>query len=104
MQQVFATAFAEEPPPSQSTGELAARAGRTLPNGGRWPPSTPGWTTCPRTLQMFMAGCPAGLEALAGQHIRAVTVVRHAVTLLAGPGRSSALPVGVPAAQTMMRV
>jgi hypothetical protein len=53
---------------------------------------------------MFMAGCPAGLEALAGQHIRAVTVVRHAVTLLAGPGRSSALPVGVPAAQTMMRV
>jgi hypothetical protein len=41
---------------------------------------------------------------LAGQHIRAATVVRHAVTLLTGPGRSSALPVGVSAARTTMRV
>lgn len=42
------------------------------------------------------------LVPLTGQHIRAVTVVRHAVTLLTGPGRSSALPVGVPAARTTM--
>jgi hypothetical protein len=77
-------------------------------------------TTAVRWPTLYRGAAAAGMPGhhlghgtptpLAGQHIRAVTVhparnCRHArVNLRTGPGRSSALPVGVSAARTTMRV
>ena len=72
MQQVFAAAFAEAgagagagagAPPSQSTGELAERAAQDTPERRAMTALYARMADLPATLQMFMAGCPAELEA-----------------------------------------
>lgn len=62
MQQVFATAF-NEPPPAQSTGQLAAQAGQDTPERRAMAALYAQMGDLPPTLQMFMEGCPAELEA-----------------------------------------
>lgn len=62
MQQVFTAAFSE-PPPAQSTGELAAQAGQDTPERRAMDALYDQMADLPPTLQMFMAGCPADLEA-----------------------------------------
>jgi len=88
--------FARKPPavPRGAGGVVggADRAGRGHRGLFR---SRPGSATTSGTARRFR---------LWGRNIRAATVVRHAVTLLAGPGRTSELPVGVSAARTTMRV
>ena len=66
MQQVFAAAFAEtvtDTPPSQSTGELAERASQDTAERRAMTALYARMADLPATLQMFMAGCPADLEA-----------------------------------------
>jgi hypothetical protein len=62
MQQVFAAAFSE-PPPAQSTGQLAAQAGQDTPERRAMAALYARIGDLPPTLQMFMEGCPAELEA-----------------------------------------
>ena len=62
MQQVFTAAFTEAPPP-QSTGELAAQAGQDTPERRAMSALYAQMDDLPPTLQMFLAGCPAELEA-----------------------------------------
>jgi hypothetical protein len=62
MQQVFAEAFAEQQA-AQSTAELAARAGRQTPEHRAMAALYARMGKLPPALQMFMAGCPADLEA-----------------------------------------
>jgi hypothetical protein len=70
MQETFAAAFAApaEPEPGpeplpMGTGELAARAGQETPERRAMTALYNRMDTLPPRLQMFMAGCPAGLEA-----------------------------------------
>ena len=65
MQQTFAAAFAEAAgsAPSQSTGELAERAGPDTPERRVMAALYDRMDSLPPRLQMFMAGCPAELEA-----------------------------------------
>jgi len=62
MQEVFAQAFAEAPA-SQSTDELAARAKQETPERRAMTALYERMSDLPPRLQMFMAGCPAELEA-----------------------------------------
>ena len=65
MQETFAAAFAEAvgTAPSQSTGELAERAGQDTPERRVMKALYDRMHRLPPRLQMFMAGCPAELEA-----------------------------------------
>ena len=65
MQETFAAAFAEisGSSPSQSTDELAARAGQDTPERRVMTALYDRMASLPPRLQMFMAGCPAELEA-----------------------------------------
>jgi len=82
MQQVFAAAFAEAPP-SQSTGELAARARQDTPERRAMTALYAQMDSLPPTLQMFMAGAPAGLEARR-QRIACRQLVMRTLLALAG--------------------
>jgi hypothetical protein len=62
MQQVFTAAFTEAPQ-AQSTTELAAQAGQQTPERRAMAALYARMDDLPPTLQMFMAGCPAELEA-----------------------------------------
>jgi hypothetical protein len=68
MQETFAAAFAEAAgrsgsAPSQSTGELAERAGQDTPERRAMTALYDRMDSLPPRLQMFMAGCPAELDA-----------------------------------------
>ena len=65
MQETFAAAFAglSGSSPSQSTDELTARAGQDTPERRVMTALYDRIGTLPPRLQMFMAGCPAELEA-----------------------------------------
>jgi hypothetical protein len=85
MQQVFAAAFAETAagaPPSQSTGELAERAAQDTPERRAMTALYARMADLPATLQMFMAGCPAELEARR-QRINCRQVVMRTMLALA---------------------
>jgi hypothetical protein len=60
--QVFAAAFAD-PPPTQSTDELAALAGQDTPERRAMTALYAHMPELPPRLQMFMDGCPPELEA-----------------------------------------
>jgi hypothetical protein len=62
MQEVFAQAFAEAPA-SQSTDELAARAKQDTPERRAMTALYERMSDLPPRLQMFLADCPAELEA-----------------------------------------
>jgi hypothetical protein len=82
MQQVFAAAFAE-PPPAQSTGELAAQAGQDTPERRAMAALYDRMDELPPTLQMFMAGCPSELAARRDR-INCRQLVMRTVLALAG--------------------
>jgi hypothetical protein len=65
MQETFAAAFAEVAgsSPAQSTGELAAQAGQDTPERRVMTALYDRMDSLPPRLQMFMADCPAELEA-----------------------------------------
>ena len=65
MQETFAAAFAEVAgsSPAQSTGELAAQAGQDSPERRVMTALYDRMDSLPPRLQMFMADCPAELEA-----------------------------------------
>jgi hypothetical protein len=84
MQEAFAAAFAElsGSSPSQSTDELAARAGQDTPERRVMTALYERMDSLPPRLQMFMAGCPAELEARR-QRINCRQVVMRTVLALA---------------------
>ncbi len=82
MQQVFTAAFAE-PPPTQSTGELAARAEQDTPERRAMTALYSRMGDLPPRLQMFMEGCPAELEAKR-QRISCRQLVMRTLLALAG--------------------
>ena len=82
MQQVFAAAFSE-PPPAQSTGELAAQAGQDTPERRAMAALYARMSELPPTLQMFMEGCPAELEAKR-HRLACRQVVQRTLLALAG--------------------
>ena len=82
MQQTFAAAFSE-PPPAQSTVELAARAGQDTPERRAMTALYDQMASLPPALQMFMAGCPADLEARRDR-INCRQVVARTLLALAG--------------------
>jgi hypothetical protein len=88
MQQVFAAAFSQ-PPPAQSTAELAAQAGQDTPERRAMAALYDQMADLPPTLQMFMAGCPADLEARRDR-INCRQVVMRTLLALAGGVRRTA--------------
>jgi hypothetical protein len=90
MQQTFAAAFAEAAEPaSQGTGELAAQAGQDTPERRVMTALYDRMDTLPPRLQMFMAGCPAELEARR-ERINCRQVVMRTLLALAGGVRRTA--------------
>ena len=91
MQETFAAAFAEAAgsSPSQSTDELAARAGQDSPERRVMTALYDRMDSLPPRLQMFMAGCPAELEARR-QRISCRQVVTRTVLALAEGVRRTA--------------
>jgi len=92
MQQVFAAAFAEAAagsPPSQSTGELAERASQDTPERRAMSALYARMAELPATLQMFMAGCPAELEARRDRINRRQVVMRTMLALAHGVHRTA---------------
>jgi hypothetical protein len=96
MQQTFAAAFAEAASsadpgtaPSQSTDELAAQARQDTPERRAMTALYDRMDTLPPRLQMFMAGCPAELEARR-ERINCRQVVMRTVLALAGGVRRTA--------------
>jgi hypothetical protein len=91
MQETFAAAFASagDPPPSQSTGELAARAGQDTPEHRAMTALYDRMDTLPPRLRMFMANCPAELEARR-ERISCRQVVARTVAALAEGVRRTA--------------
>jgi hypothetical protein len=91
MQETFAAAFAgiSGSSPSQSTDELAARAGQDTPERRVMTALYDRMDSLPPRLQMFMAGCPAGLEAKR-QRINCRQVVMRTVLALAEGVRRTA--------------
>ena len=83
MQQVFAAAFAE-PAPSQSTGDLAAQARQETPERRAMAALYARMDGLPPTLQMFMEGCPAELEAKRHRISRRQLVMRTLLALAGG--------------------
>src|SRR6266536_206507 len=88
MQQVFAAAFAE-PPPSQSTGDLAAQARQGTPERRAMAALYARMDGLPPTLQMFMEGCPAELEAKRHRISRRQLVMRTLLALAGGVHRTA---------------
>jgi len=88
MQQVFAAAFAE-PPPCQSTGDLAARAGQDTPERRAMTALYARMDGLPPTLQMFMEGCPAELEAKRHRISCRQLVMRTLLALAGGVHRTA---------------
>jgi hypothetical protein len=88
MQQVFAAAFAQAPQ-TQSTGELAARAGQQTPERRAMAALYDQMGDLPPTLQMFMAGCPADLEARRHRIACRQLAQRTLLALAGGVGRTA---------------
>ena len=88
MQQVFAAAFTETPPP-QSTSELAALAGEDTPERRAMSALYAQMDDLPPTLQMFLAGCPAELEAKRDRISRRQLVMRTLLALAGGIHRTA---------------
>ena len=88
MQEVFATAFAEAPE-SQSTDELAARARQETPERKAMTALYERMSDLPPRLQMFMAGCPAELEAKRERINRRQVVMRTVLALAEGVHRTA---------------
>ena len=88
MQETFAAAFADAPPP-QSTDELVARAGQDTPERRVITALYDRMASLPPRLQMFMAGCPAELEAKR-ERINCRQVVMRTLLALAGGVRRTA--------------
>jgi hypothetical protein len=84
-EQVFAAAFAE-PPPAQSTGELAERARQDTPER-RAMAALYARTDLPPELAMFLAGCPPELEARRQRISRRQLVTRTVLALAGGVRR-----------------
>jgi hypothetical protein len=92
MQETMAAAFAapaEPEPPPMSTGELAARAGQDTPEHRAMTALYERMDSLPPRLQMFMAGCPAALEARR-ERISCRQVVMRTVLALAEDVRRTA--------------
>jgi hypothetical protein len=90
MQETFAAAFAEAAgPASQSTGELVARAGQATPERRAMDTLYDRMESLPPRLQMFMAGCPAALEARR-ERINRRQLVTRTLLALAGDVRRTA--------------
>jgi hypothetical protein len=91
MQETFAAAFAEAAgsSPSQSTDELAAQAGQDTPERRVMTALYDRMDSLPPRLQMFMAGCPAELEARR-QRINCRQVVMRTLLALAEGVRRTA--------------
>ena len=88
MQQVFTAAFTEAPPP-QSTGELAAQAGQDTPERRAMSALYAQMDDLPPTLQMFLAGCPAELEAKRDRISCRQLVMRTLLALAGGVHRTA---------------
>jgi hypothetical protein len=96
MQEVFAAAFAQAPS-SQSTDELAAQAGQDTPEHRAMTALYARMNDLPYArmndlppqLQMFMAGCPAGLEARRERINRRQQVMRTMLALAEGVHRTA---------------
>jgi hypothetical protein len=90
MQETFAAAFAEAAEPaSQSTDELVARAGQATPERRAMDALYDRMESLPPRLQMFMAGCPAELEARR-ERINRRQLVTRTLLALAGDVRRTA--------------
>lgn len=90
MQQVFAAAFAEAAgAPGQSSGELAARARQDTPERRAMTALYARMGDLPRELQMFLAGCPASLEARR-RRISCRQLIQRTMLALAGGVRRTA--------------
>src|SRR6266516_2409169 len=88
MQQVFAAAFTGAPPP-QSTGDLAAQAGQDTPERRAMSALYAQLDDLPPTLQMFLAGCPAELEAKRNRISCRQLVMRTLLALADGVHRTA---------------
>jgi hypothetical protein len=90
MQQTFAAAFAEAAgAASQSTGELAERAGQDTPERRAMRALYDRMDSLPPRLQMFMAGCPAGLDARRDRINCRQVVMRTVLALAEGVHRTA---------------
>ena len=93
MQETFAAAFAEpaaaDSAVPQSTDQLVAQAGQDTPERRAMTALYDRMDTLPPRLQMFMAGCPAGLEARR-ERINCRQVVMRTVLALAEGVRRTA--------------
>jgi hypothetical protein len=92
MQETMATAFAvpaEPEPEPMGTAELAGRAGQDTPERRAMTALYERMDSLPPRLQMFMAGCPAGLEARR-ERISCRQVVTRTVLALAEGVRRTA--------------
>jgi hypothetical protein len=88
MQQVFAAAFTGTLP-LQSTGELAAQAGQDTPERRAMSALYAQMDALPPTLQMFLAGCPAELEARRDRVSCRQLVMRTLLALAGGVHRTA---------------
>jgi hypothetical protein len=88
MQEVFAAAFSE-PPPAQSTSELAAQAGQDTPERRAMAALYVRMPELPPALQMFLAGCPPELEARRQRINRRQVVTRTMLALASGVHRTA---------------
>ena len=90
MQETFAAAFAEAAgAASQSTGELAGRAGQDTPERRAMKALYDRMDSLPPRLQMFMAGCPAELEAKRDRISCRQVVMRTVLALAEGVHRTA---------------
>jgi hypothetical protein len=97
MQETFAAAFAEAAglsgvsgsAPSQSTDELAGRAGQDTPERRAMKALYDRMDSLPPRLQMFMAGCPAELEAKRDRISCRQVVMRTVLALAEGVHRTA---------------
>jgi hypothetical protein len=91
MQQTFAAAFAEAAgtAPSQSTGELAERAGQDSPERRAMTALYDRIDSLPPRLQMFLAGCPAELDAKRDRINARQVVMRTLLALAEGVRRTA---------------
>ncbi|GAA4572211.1 hypothetical protein [Planotetraspora kaengkrachanensis] len=87
MYETLAQAFAE-PPATQSTAELGERAGRDTPERRAMTALYERMSELPPKLQMFMAGCPADLEARRHRINCRQLVMCNLLALAEGVGRT----------------
>jgi len=88
VQEAFAAAFSE-PPPAQSTSELAAQAGQETPERRAMAALYARMAELPPALQMFLAGCPPQLEAKRQRINRRQVVTRTMLALASGVHRTA---------------